>query len=69
LRAIPLRDAVVQLGRWYDLDIRLDDSATGQRRLNASFKDESAVEALRLIAASLDLQVYQRGKVVTLRPK
>ncbi len=67
LRAIPLRDAVVQLGRWYDLDIRLADSATGRRRLNASFKDESAAEALRLIAASLELRVDQRGKFVTLR--
>jgi transmembrane sensor len=68
LRAIPLRDAVVQLGRWYDLDIRVGDTATGRRRLNASFKDESAAEALRLIAASLELRLEQQGKVVTLWP-
>jgi ferric-dicitrate binding protein FerR (iron transport regulator) len=65
----PLRDAVVQFGRWYDLDVRLVDSVVGRKRLTASFKDEAAQEALRLVAASLDLQVSQRGRVVTIRSK
>jgi transmembrane sensor len=69
LDAIPLRDAVVQLGRWYDLDIRVADSSAGRKRLKASFKHESAAEALRLIAASLELRLDRQGDVVTLRSK
>lgn len=69
LRGVPLREAVVELGRWYGLDIRLGDGASGDRRLNASFKHESAAEALQLIAATLALRVEQRGDVVTLWSK
>jgi len=63
----PLADAVVQIGRWYDLDVRLADRALGQRQLSASFRNESAAEVLRLIAASAGVDVEQYGKLVTLR--
>jgi transmembrane sensor len=66
-RDTPMRDVVVQLGRWYDLEARLADSALGRRRLTASFKDESAPEVLRLIAASLGLRIEQQGNVVIIR--
>lgn len=69
LRDTPLRDAVVQLGRWYDLDVRLADSTIGRRRVTASFTDESAAEVLRLITASLNLRASQHGRVVTIRSK
>lgn len=63
---VPLRDAIAQLGRWYDLDIRLADRAIGDRRLTASFKDVAAPEMLRLVTASLDVTVEQRGRLVVL---
>lgn len=69
LHAAPLRDAVVQLGRWYGLDIRLGDSLSADRRLNASFERESAAEALQLIAATLTLRIEQRGATVILWSK
>jgi transmembrane sensor len=65
----PLRDAAVQLGRWYDLDVQLADSGLGAKRLTATFRDEPASEVLHLIAASLDIRITQRGRVVTIRPK
>jgi len=68
-RDTPLREVVVQLARWYDLEVRLADTGVGRRRLTASFKDEAAPEVLRLIAASLDLRVDRRGGAITLRSK
>lgn len=68
-RDTPLRDAVVQLGRWYDLDVRLADPSLGAKRVTARFKHEPADRALSLIAASLDLRVDARDTVVVLRAR
>jgi transmembrane sensor len=65
----PAGEVVVQLGRWFDLDIRLADTATENKRLTASFANEPAAEVLQLVAASLGLRVEQRGQAVTLRAK
>jgi transmembrane sensor len=65
----PLRDAALQLGRWYDLDVQLADSGLGAKRLTATFRDEPASEVLHLVAASLDVRVAQQGRVVIIRPK
>ncbi len=63
-RGTPLSEAVVRLGRWYDLDVRLADPELGRTRLAASFKDESATEALQVIAATAGLRLERRGAVV-----
>lgn len=65
----PLADVVVRLGRWYGLDIRLADAELRQRRLAASFREESAAEALRVIAATAGLRIEQQGKTVILHSK
>lgn len=65
----PLGEALIRIGRWHDLEIRLADPALGRRPLTASFNDEPAAEVLRLIAASLDLRVEQRGKLVVIRSR
>jgi len=68
-RATPLREAVAQLSRWYDIDIRLASNAIGAEPLDASFQDEPAPEALRIIAAVLKLDVSQSGRTYTLRAR
>ena len=65
----PLRDVVAQLGRWYDLDIRLADSALGDRRLTAQIRTETASEALGRIGLTLDLEVELRGRKAVLSPR
>ncbi len=65
----PLREALIRIGRWHDLEIRLADPTLGRRPLTASFTDEPAAEVLRLIAASLDLRVEQSGKLVVIRSR
>jgi transmembrane sensor len=62
----PLSEALPELGRWYDLDIRLADSTLGGRRVTASFTTESAAQALRIVADALGLVVEQHGRTVTL---
>ena len=66
-RYTPMRDVVTELGRWYDVDIRLASNAIASQRLSASFRDESIDEVLRLIAASLAIRVERHGKIVTLK--
>lgn len=68
-RDTPLRDVAVQVGRWYGLDLRLADARLGERRVTASFKDESVPEVLRLLSESLELTAERRGDVVTLRTR
>lgn len=60
----PLQDAVAVLERWYGVDVRLVDPSIGQRRFTATFRDESAPEALRLIARSLELRLERHGTSV-----
>ncbi len=64
-----LRDALPQLARWYDLDIRVTDSTLSDRRFTATFRHESAAQVLEVLAGSLDLQVERYGRSVVLSPK
>lgn len=61
-----LNEVAVELSRWYDLDVRVADTALRNQRLVLSIGDEPATDALNLIALSLDLRVDRRGRVVTL---
>jgi transmembrane sensor len=61
-----LGDALPMLRRWYDLDLRLADPAMANRRFTATFHRESAVEAIRLIARSLELRLNRHGNSIVL---
>ncbi len=66
----PLRDVVLTLGRWYNVDIHLEsaDSALGARRLTATFTNESIDRVVERIAMTLGLRVERGpGTVVVLR--
>ena len=65
----PLREVVAQLSRWYDLDIRLADSALGARRLTAEVRTETASEALQRIGLTLDVKVELQGRTAVLSPR
>lgn len=66
---VPLRDALPQLSRWYDLEFRLGDSALASRRLTATLTYESVPELLRDLSLTLEVRTVQEGRVVTLFPK
>jgi transmembrane sensor len=66
--ATPLRDVAATLGKWYDLDVVVADSALAGRRLTASFRQAQAVsQVLDVIARSLDAHVERKGRVVVFR--
>ena len=68
-RDAPLREVIAELGRWYDLDLQVRDSAVAARRLTASFSDESVPLVLERIALSLDLRVGHQGRTIVLSPR
>ena len=63
----PLPDAIAEIGRWYDLDIRLGDPRLASRTLTATFDDPPAAVLIALESA-LGLRATQTGRVVTLYP-
>lgn len=65
----PLRDALPELSRWFDLDFRLADSALADRRLTATFRYQLDEDAVELLAVSLDLRHERRGRTVTFHSK
>lgn len=64
----PLDEALGQLARWYDLEIRLADPALGARRFTATFHDEPVARVLRTLEVALDVRAVQRGRLVTIGP-
>ncbi len=66
----PLRDVVLTLRRWYNVDVHLEsaDSALGARRLTATFTNESIDRVVERIALTLGLRVERaEGSVFVLR--
>jgi ferric-dicitrate binding protein FerR (iron transport regulator) len=53
----PLNDVVPALERWYNVEIRLADSALGARRLTATFTNEPVDLVLQRIGLTLGLRV------------
>lgn len=63
--AIPLRDAIPQLSRWYDLEFRLADNSLGEAPLTATFRNQPTDEVLQLLAVSLGMSQTRQGRRVT----
>lgn len=62
-----VRDALPRLARWFDLDIHLADSTLADRRLTVTFRNETAGQALDLLALALDARVERHGRAVVVR--
>ncbi len=62
-RRTPLADAIQQIERWHDVEIRLASPALAARSFSATFEHgESAAEMLQVIGAVLKLDVTQTGR-------
>lgn len=62
---MPLREALPQLSRWYDLDFRLADSSLGSIPLSGTLDRTLTDDRLELLASSLGLRQARSGRVVT----
>lgn len=62
-----LRNVIVELERWYDVEIAIDGLSVGGEQVNASFHDEPATAAIGLVAAAAGLKVERTGSRFILR--
>lgn len=69
LRWMPLSRAIVELNRWYDVDIQLGDAALGSRLLQASFAAGSVGDLSAILGYTLDVRVVRTGRTLTLYAK
>ena len=64
----PLSEVMPALERWYNVEIRLSDSALGARRLTATFQNEPIDLVMKRIALTLGMRVERgEGSVFFLR--
>lgn len=67
--AVPLRDALPALARWYGLELTLGDSSLGNVPLTASFRDEPVTEVLHIVAITVGARVVHRETALVLVPR
>jgi transmembrane sensor len=65
----PLSDVIRELDRWFDVDVRLSDTAMQHRHVTAEIRTETAGEAMRRIGLLLGADVRQSGRLITLVPR
>lgn len=65
--ATPLRRVAARLERWYDVDVNVIGPELQQRRLTATFDDESLSVMLDVIAAAVEAEYDRDGRTVTFR--
>jgi transmembrane sensor len=63
----PLREVANELGRWYDVDIRLADTTLASETLTATFDhSDSLPEVLTTLTTVLELDLEKRGALMLL---
>lgn len=67
-RNAPVTAVVAEIGRWYDVEIQVPDSALAGRHLTITFDDEPLETLLREIAAALNARVERQGRTLILVP-
>jgi len=66
---VPVRVAIQELERWYDIDVHVTDPALRARRITATIRGETAEAAMQHLALTLGANVRQDGRVVTFYPR
>ncbi len=62
----PLRDAIADLNRWYNVDIRLGDDALGNMLFDAVLMDGSIGDLMEVLQVIFDVRVVRNGQQLTL---
>jgi transmembrane sensor len=66
LEGLTLEEALPQLERWFDVELRVADRALASRRLFARFRDETLTQVLDALSLALGARYERSGRVVTL---
>jgi transmembrane sensor len=65
---VPLSTVAAELGRWFDVQIRIPDQKLARRRLSAVYNQPTLSGVLDAITATLPMRYHRAGNVVTLLP-
>jgi transmembrane sensor len=63
----PLAEIARTIGRWYDLDVRVEGAALERRPITADFDSQSPREMIEALAIAVAGEVEQHGRVLTIR--
>jgi ferric-dicitrate binding protein FerR (iron transport regulator) len=64
-----LKDAITELDRWYDADIRIEDPALAMHRLRGTCTTGSLTDLSSILELALNVRVVRDGRTLTLYPK
>lgn len=64
-----LADAIPELDRWYNADVRLGDSTLGSRLIEGRFTAGSLSDLAEILTWMFDARVVRDGRVLTLYPR
>jgi transmembrane sensor len=65
---VPLSTVAAELGRWFDVQIRIPDQQVARRRLSAVYNRPTLSGVLDAITATLPVRYQRAGNVVTILP-
>jgi ferric-dicitrate binding protein FerR (iron transport regulator) len=66
LNGIPLQDAVADLDRWYDADVRIASTKLGETPIYAVLRSGSIADLKEILQSTFGANVAQQGRVLTL---
>lgn len=69
LNGVTLADAIPELDRWYDADIRVGDAALGTRRLTVECAAGSLADLAAILEWTFNMRVVRHGRMLTLYQK
>ena len=69
LDGVALPQAIVELSRWYDADIRLGDQALMTRHVKGEFAAGSLSDLTTILEWTFNVRVVRDGRVLTLYPR
>ena len=68
LPGLSLSDAIRELDRWYDVDIRLGDPRLANRHISGEFAAGSLADLATILELTFDFHTVRNGRVLTLYP-
>jgi ferric-dicitrate binding protein FerR (iron transport regulator) len=69
LDKVPLIEAIPDLNRWYNADIRLGDPALAGRKIIGGFKLGSLTDLAAILELTFDVRVVRDANTLTLYSK
>ena len=66
IKRTPLRDAIPELDRWYDADIRLGDKSLGHELLTSRLASSSLTDLATMLELTFDVRVVRNNRIFTL---